>query len=155
LAKGFFWIAAVLGAETPSRGCGIVALSADPWDKTSMARRAFVWLLPTFLALMLAFGAALPWRGSESAAATAIAYDMEQPVDGHGVVLANGPLDGGNAAASTGQWNDDDDPDDILPASVVGISPPPLISGVGRRVGHAVVRQHLVSSAFPRGPPAA
>jgi len=119
-----------------------------------MARRALVWLLPTFLALLLAFAAALPWRGPESAAARAIAPDIEQQVDGHGVVLANDPFDGGNAAASAGQWNDDDDPDDILQTSVASISPPPLISGVGRRVGHAVVRQHLVSSAFPRGPPA-
>ena len=120
-----------------------------------MARRAFVWLLPTFLALVLAFGAALSWRGPESAATNAIAHDIEQQVDGHGVVLANNPIEGGSAAASAGQWNDDDDPDDILQASVAGISPPALISGVGRRVGHAVVRQHLVSSAFPRGPPAA
>jgi hypothetical protein len=121
--------------------------------QTSMARRAFVWLLPTFLALVLAFGAASAWPGPDKAGATSLAQDIEQPVNDH--VLTNGPLDGGNAAASAGQWNDNDDPDDILQASVAGISPPALISGVGRRVGHAVARQHLVSSAFPRGPPAA
>jgi hypothetical protein len=120
-----------------------------------MARRAFIWLLPTLLAVVLAYAAPLSWRGPATAAASAIAHDIEQQVDGHGVVLANDPFDGGNAAASAGQWNDDDDPDDILPTSVAGISPPPLISGVGRRGGHAVLRQHLVSSAFPRGPPAA
>ena len=119
-----------------------------------MARRAYVWLLPTFLALVLAFGAALSWRGSASAAASAFAHVIEHQVDG-GSVLANDPLDGGNVAAGAGQWNDNDDPDDILQTSVASISAPPLISGVGRRVGHAVVRQHLISSAFPRGPPAA
>ena len=118
-----------------------------------MARRAFVWL--TFLALVLAFGAAPAWPGPDKAGATSLAQEIEQSVNGHDVALANGPLDGGNAAAAAGQWNDNDDPDDILQASVAGISPPALISGVGRRVGHAVVRQHLVSSAFPRGPPAA
>jgi len=116
-----------------------------------MARRAFVWLLPTFLALVLAFGAALSWRGSAGAAASVFTHVIEQQVDGG--VLANDPLDGGNVAAGAGQWNDND-PDDILQTSTVSISPPPLISGVGRRVGYAVVRQHLVSSAFPRGPPA-
>ena len=119
-----------------------------------MARRAFVWLLPTFLALVLAFGAALSWRGSASAAASAFAHVIEQQVDGD-IVLANDPFDGGSAVAGAGQWNDNDDPDDILQTSVASISPPLLISGVGRRVGDAVVRQHLVSSAFPRGPPAA
>jgi len=120
-----------------------------------MARRAFVWLLPTFLVVALAVAAPLTWRGPATAAASAIAPNIEQQVDRHGVVLANNPFDGGNAVASAGQWNDDDDPDDILQTSVAGISPPPLIAGVGRRVGHAVLRQHLVSSAFPRGPPAA
>jgi len=118
-----------------------------------MARRAFVWL--TFLALVLAFGAAVPSPAPDNDSATSLAQEIEQSINGHAVVLANGPLDGGNAAAAAGQWNDNDDPDDILQASVAGISPPALISGVGRRVGHAVVRQHLVSSAFPRGPPAA
>jgi len=120
-----------------------------------MARRAFAWLLPALLTLILAFGAALSWRGLDSTNASPIADEIEQWGDGHTAVLANGPFDRGNAAAFVGQWNDNDDPDDILQASVASIPSPPLISGVGRRVGHAVVRQHLVSSAFPRGPPAA
>lgn len=120
-----------------------------------MARRAFVWLLPALLTLVLAFGAALSWRGLDSASASPIAHEIEQRGDGHAAVLANGPLDRGNAAAFLSQWNDDDDPDDILRARIASISSPLLKSGVGRRVGHAVVRQHLVSSAFPRGPPAA
>ena len=114
-----------------------------------MAHRAFVWLLP-LLALILAFGAALSWRGPDSAGAASIA----QPSDAHPVVLANTPLGGGNAATLIGQWNDDD-PDDILQARIASIPSPALISGVGRRVGRAVIRQRLISSAFPRGPPAA
>jgi hypothetical protein len=113
-----------------------------------MARRAFAWLLP---ALVLVFGAALSWRGLDNAGTASIAQQAHR----YAAVLANAPLDGGNAAAFVGQWNDNDDPDDILQASVASIPSLPLISGVGRRVGHAVVRQHLVSSAFPRGPPAA
>ena len=120
-----------------------------------MARRAFAWLLPALLTLILAFAATSSWRGPESAGATSIAQDIEQRASGHAVMLANGPLDRGNAAAFISQWNDDDDPDDILPASVTSIPSLPLISGVGRRVRSAVARQHLVSSAFPRGPPAA
>jgi hypothetical protein len=116
-----------------------------------MARRAFAWLLPALITLILASGAALSWRGLDNAGTASIA----QQADRHAAVLANPPLDGGNGAAFVGQWNDDDDPDDILQASVATIPSLPLISGVGRRVGHAVVRQHLVSSAFPRGPPAA
>ena len=130
-----------------------LTLSADPWDKTGMARRAFAWLLPALLTLILAFAATSAWRGPESA--TSIARDAEQRAAGHAAVLANAPLDGSNATAFIGPWNDDDDPDDVLQASTAGIPSPLLISGVGRRVGHAVARQHLVSSAFPRGPPAA
>jgi hypothetical protein len=121
--------------------------------QTGMARRAFAWLLPALLTLILAFAAPSSWRGPESA--TSIAQDIEQRASGPAAVLAHAPLDGGNAAAFINQWNDDDDPDDILPASVTSIPVPALISGVGRRVGSAVARQHLVSSAFPRGPPAA
>jgi len=119
--------------------------------QTGMARRAFVWLLPALLTLILAFGAAVSWRGPDSP----IAHEIGQRVYGHAAVLANAPLDGGNAAPLINQWNDNDDPDDILQASVASIPVPALISGVGRRIGSAVARQHLVSSAFPRGPPAA
>jgi hypothetical protein len=69
-------------------------------------------------------------------------------------VLANAPLNDGNLGAGCGQWNDDDDPDDILQAESTSIALPPLTSGFGRRVGHAVARASLVSAAFPRGPPA-
>jgi hypothetical protein len=123
--------------------------------QTTMARRAFAWLLPALLTLILAFGAALSWRGLESASASPIAHEIEQRGDDHAAVLANGPLQGSDAAAFIGQWNNDDDPDDILQAGVASIPSPALKFGVGRRVGHAVARQHLVSSAFPRGPPAA
>ena len=116
-----------------------------------MARRAFVWL--TFLALVLAFGAAVPSPAPDNDSATSLAQEIEQSINGHAVVLANGPLDGGNAAAATSQWNDNDDPDDILQAESISIAFPPLTSGFGRRVGHAVVRASLVAAAFPRGPP--
>src|SRR5262245_6330740 len=116
--------------------------------QTGMARRAFAWLLP---ALILAFGVLVSWRGPDSAGAASI----ERQAARHPPVLAIAPLDFGNPPASVGQWNDNDDPDDILQASVASIPSPALKSGVGRRVGHAVARQHLVSSAFPRGPPAA
>ena len=68
-------------------------------------------------------------------------------------MLVNGPPNGGILAAVFGQWNDDDNPDDILQAEGVNIALPPLTSGFGRRVGHAVARESLVSAAFPRGPP--
>jgi len=120
-----------------------------------MARRAFAWLSPALLTLILAFGAALSWRGLDNASASPIAHEVEQRINDHAAVLANGLFDGGDVPAFVSQWNDDDDPDDILQAGVTSILSPALTSGVGRRVGNAVARQHLVSSAFPRGPPAA
>ena len=116
-----------------------------------MARRAFAWLLPALFTLILAFGAALSWRGLDNAGTASVALQADR----HAAVLANVPLDGSNAAAFVGQWNDDDDPNDLLQAGVASILSPARKSGVGRRVGNAVARQHLVSSAFPRGPPAA
>jgi hypothetical protein len=117
-----------------------------------MAHRAYLSLL---LALVVSFAALFSLRGADSARADSTAQSgvHAHSVDSRG--LTNSPPNGSDLAAVFRQWNDNDDPDDILQASVTSIPSLPLISGVGRRVGHAVVRQHLVSSAFPRGPPAA
>ena len=115
-----------------------------------MARRAHLCLL---LALVVSFAALMSLRGADSARADSIAQSAmhAQSVDSR--VLVNPPLNGGNPAAAAGQWNDDDDPDDILQAESVSIALPLLTSGFGRRVGQAVARASLVSAAFPRGPP--
>jgi hypothetical protein len=130
-----------------------------------MAHRTHLRLL---LALVLLFAAQFLLRGAEAAHADlarnaasiarnlAHAQNIPQYI-GHGIdsrMLANGPPYGGKLAAVFGQWNDNDDPDDILQADGVSISLPPLTSGFGRRVGHAVARASLVAAAFPRGPPA-
>ena len=117
-----------------------------------MAQRAHLRLL---LALVVSFAALFSLRGADSAHADPIVQNTSpqaQSVESR--VLANGPLTGGKLAAVLGQWNDNDDPDDILQAASVGIALPLLTSGFGRRVGHAVARSSLVSAAFPRGPPA-
>jgi hypothetical protein len=124
-----------------------------------MARRAHLRLL---LALVLSFAALFLLRGAESARRDSIARNAAHAQNapqyiGHGVdsrMLVNGPLHGGNRAAVFGQWNDDDDPDDVLQAESISIAFPQLTSGFGRRVGHTVARERLVSAAFPRGPPA-
>ncbi len=116
-----------------------------------MARCAHLSLL---LALVVSFAALISLRGADSARADSIAQNAvhAQSVDCR--VLANAPLNGDNLAAAFGQWNDDDDPDDILQAESISVAFPPLTSGFGRRVGQAVARASLVSAAFPRGPPA-
>jgi hypothetical protein len=114
-----------------------------------MAQRACLSLL---LALVVSFAALISLRGADSARADSIAQNA---VHAHSVdVLANSPPNGGDLAAVFGQWNDNDDPDDILHAESISIAFPLLTSGFGRRVGHAVARERLVSAAFPRGPPA-
>ena len=123
-----------------------------------MAHCAHLRLL---LALVVSFAALFSLQGANSARADS-AQDAAQAQNaaqclGHGVdsrVLTNSPLDGGNLAAVFGQWNDDDDPDDILQAESISIAFPLLTPGFGRRVGHAVARASLVAAAFPRGPPA-
>src|SRR5262245_52216637 len=114
-----------------------------------MAQRAHLRLL---LALVVSFAALFSLRGADSARAGSIAQNAAHTHDIGSRVLANGPLNGGNLAAAFGQWNDNDDPDDILLAESVSIALPLLTSGFGRRVGHAVVRASLVTAAFPRGP---
>lgn len=131
-----------------------------------MAHRAHLRLL---LALVLWFAALFLLHGAENARAELIARNAASIARiaahaqnapqyiGHGVdsrMLANSPPTGDDLAAVFGQWNDNDDPDDILQAEGVSIPLPPLTSGFGRRVGHAVARANLVSAAFPRGPPA-
>ena len=113
-----------------------------------MAHRARLSLL---LALVVSFAALISLRETDSARADSIARNA---FHAHSVDLANGPPNGGDLAAAFGQWNDNDDPDDILQAESISIAFPPLTSGFGRRVGHAVARKRLVSAAFPRGPPA-
>ena len=113
-----------------------------------MAQRAHLRLL---LALVVSFAALFLLRGADSARAHLTAQNAAHDVDSR--ALANGPLSGGNLAAAFGQWNDKDDPDDMLQADSVSVALPLLTSGFGRRVGHAVVRASLVSAAFPRGPP--
>jgi hypothetical protein len=130
-----------------------------------MAHRAHLRLV---LALVLLFAAQFLLRGAETSRADLIARNVTsiarngahahnaRQYIGHGVdghMLVNGPPNGGILAAVFGQWNDDDNPDDILQAEGVNIALPPLTSGFGRRVGHAVARESLVSAAFPRGPP--
>jgi len=85
-------------------------------------------------------------------AAQALSTPHGQGVDSR--IFANSLPYGGKRATVFGQWNDNDDPDDILQAEGVSIALPPLTSGFGRRVGHAVACESIVSSAFPRGPPA-
>jgi hypothetical protein len=109
--------------------------------------------LRLLLALALSFAALFSLRGADNARADLIAQNAVHAPGAHFQVLANAPLNDGNLAAGFGQWNDDD-PDDILQAEGVSIALPPLTSGFGRRVGHAVARASLVSAAFPRGPPA-
>jgi hypothetical protein len=116
-----------------------------------MAHRAYLSLL---LGLVVSFAALFSLRGADSARADSIAQNAAHD---HGVdsrVLSNNPPNGGDLAAVFGQWNDNNDPDDILQAESISIALPLLTSGFGRRVGHAVVRERLVSAAFPRGPPA-
>jgi hypothetical protein len=115
-----------------------------------MARRAHLSLL---LALVVSFAALISLRGADSARAASITQNAVQAQSVDSRVLANAPLNGNNLAAAFGQWNDDDDPDDILQAESVSIALPLLTSGFGRRVGQAVARANLVSAAFPRGPP--
>jgi hypothetical protein len=139
---------------------------ADPWDKFGMAHRAHLRLL---LALVLLCAAQFLLRGAETAQADLMARHaasiarnaaqaqstpqyIRQSVDSR--IFANSLPYGGKRATAFGQWNDNDDPDDMLQAEGVSIALPPLISGFGRRVGHAVARESIVSSAFPRGPPA-
>ena len=130
-----------------------------------MAHRAHVRLL---LALVLLCAAQFLLRGAEAARAdliarnaasiardTARAQNIPQYI-GQGVdsrILANALPYGGKRATGFGQWNDNDDSDDILQTEGVSIALPPLTSGFGRRVGRAVARASLVSAAFPRGPP--
>jgi hypothetical protein len=116
-----------------------------------MAHRACLSLL---LALVVSFAALFSLREADSARADSISQNAvhAHSVDSRG--LANGPANGGDLAAVFGQWNDNDDPDDILQAESINIAFPLLTSGFGRRVGHAVNRASLVSAAFPRGPPA-
>src|SRR3954469_23459831 len=131
-----------------------------------MAHRALVRLL---LALVLLCAAEFLLRGAEAARADLIARNAASiarnsaqaqnipQYAGQGVdsrILANALPYGGKRVTVFGQWNDNDDPDDILQAEGVSIALPPLTSGFGRRVGHAVARESIVSSAFPRGPPA-
>jgi hypothetical protein len=119
--------------------------------QTGMAHRACLSLL---LALVVSFAALFSLREADSARADWIAKNAVQPHGVDSLVLANSPPNGGDLTAVFGQWNDKDDPDDILQAESISIAFPLLTSGFGRRVGHAVVRASLVSSAFPRGPPA-
>ena len=116
-----------------------------------MAHCAHLRLL---LAVALSFAALFSLRGADSARTDLIAQNAVHARGAHFHVLANAPLNDGNLDAGFGQWNDDDDPDDILQAESTSIALPPLTSGFGRRVGHAVARASLVSAAFPRGPPA-
>jgi hypothetical protein len=115
-----------------------------------MAHRACLSLL---LALAVSFAALFSLRGADSARADSISQNAEHA---HGVDsrwLASSPPNGGDLAAVFRQWNDNDDPDDILQAEGISIAFPLLTSGFGRRVGHAVACERLVASAFPRGPP--
>src|SRR5215470_19608605 len=111
-----------------------------------MAPRAHLSLL---LALVLSVAALFSLRGADGARADSIAQKTVHAQGADSRMLANGPLNGGNIAAAFGKWNDNDDPDDILQAESISIAFPPLTSGFGRRVGHAVVRASLVSAAFP------
>jgi hypothetical protein len=116
-----------------------------------MAHRAYLSLL---LAIVVSFAALFSLRGADSARADSI---VQNAVHAHGVdshMFANSPPNGGDLAAILGQWNDNDDPDDVLEAESISIAFPLLTSGFGRRVGRAVARASLVSAAFPRGPPA-
>jgi hypothetical protein len=116
-----------------------------------MAHRAYLSLL---LALVVSFAALFSLRGADSGHADSIAENAvhAQSIDSR--ALSNSPPNGDDLAAIFGQWNDNNDPDDILQAESISIAFTPLTSGFGRRVGHAVVRERLVSAAFPRGPPA-
>jgi hypothetical protein len=115
-----------------------------------MARRAHLSLL---LALVVSFAALISLHGADSARAASITQNAAHAQSVDCRVLANAPLNPDNLAAAFGQWNDDDDPDDILQAESVNIALPMLTSGFGRRAGQAVARASLVSAAFPRGPP--
>jgi hypothetical protein len=130
-----------------------------------MAHRAYLRLL---LALVLLCATQFLLRGAETARADLIARNTASiapnqahaqnipPYIGQGVdgrILADSLPYGGKRATVYGQGNDNDDPDDVLHSEGVSIALPPLISGFGRRVGHAVARESIVSSAFPRGPP--
>lgn len=112
-----------------------------------MAHRACL-----LLALVVSFAALISLRGTDDARVDSNVHNI---VRAHSVdMLANGPANGGDLAAAFGQWNDNDDPDDLLQAESISIAFPLLTSGFGRRVSHAVARERLVSAAFPRGPPA-
>jgi hypothetical protein len=116
-----------------------------------MAHRACLSLL---LALAVSFAAPFSLRGADGARADLISQNA---VHAHGVDsrwLASSPPNGGDLAAVFRQWNDNDDPDDILQAESISTALPLLTAGFGRRVGHAIARASLVSAAFPRGPPA-
>jgi len=115
-----------------------------------MAHRALLRLL---LALVVSFAAMFSLHGAANARAASAAQNAEHAQSVDSRMLANGPLKGGSLAAFFGQWNDKDDPDDVLQAESVSIALPLLTSGFGRRVGHAVARANLVSAALPRGPP--
>jgi hypothetical protein len=116
-----------------------------------MAHRAYLSLL---LALVVSFAALFSLRGADSARADSTAQSgvHAHSVDSRG--LTNSPPNGSDLAAVFRQWNDNDDPDDILQAESISIAFPLLTAGFGRRVGHAIARASLVSAAFPRGPPA-
>lgn len=130
-----------------------------------MAQCAHLRLL---LALVFSFAALFALDRAESARADSIVPNATSVAcnathasnaaqcSAHGIdsrMLENIPRNDGNLAAVVGQWNDNNDPDDILQAESISIAFPVLTSGFGRRVGHAVARERLVSAAFPRGPP--
>jgi hypothetical protein len=114
-----------------------------------MAHRAYLRLL---LALVVSFAALFSLRGADSARADSIAQSAVHAFNVDSRMLANSPPKSGDLTAIVGQWTDDD-PDDILHAESISIAFPLLTPGFGRRVGHAVARERLVSAAFPRGPP--
>jgi len=134
--------------KLPALDCAIAARRSV--GQIAMAHRAYLKLL---LALVVSFAALFSLHGTGNARASSNAQNAVHVPGVDSRMLANGPLNGGNLAAAFGQWNDKDDPDDMLQADSVSVALPLLTSGFGRRVGHAVVRASLVSAAFPRGPP--
>src|SRR5262245_829355 len=119
--------------KLPTLDCTIVDPLLRSVGQTGMAHRACLSLL---LALVVSFAALLALRGADNARVDSI---VQNAVRAHSVdMLANGPTNGGDLAAAFGQWNDNDDPDDILQAESIIITFPLLTSGFGRRVSHAV-----------------